>query len=108
MLPTAEAPGGPAATAALAAPMALAGMLALQEAEGSAVGDRAARRHGQALLSRLTRLQRALLAGPADPGLLDELARLVEAQPPAADPALAGVLRAIAVRVRVELARLGR
>ncbi len=96
-------------TSAASPPAALDAMLALQEAEAEAARDRNARRHGKALLDALAELQRALLAesddqeGPA----LHRLAALLEAPPDAANPALAGVLRALALRARVELARRG-
>jgi hypothetical protein len=90
----------------------LAALLALQESEAASARDRAARRHGQALLEDLAALQRGLLAGLLGPGGVDpalpgRLAALAEQVPEAADPALAAIISAIAVRARVELARLG-
>jgi Class II flagellar assembly regulator len=91
---------------------ALDAMLALQEAEAEATRDRNARRHGRALLDALAELQCALLAesgaGDGQDGpVLQRLAGLLEASPGAADPALAGVLRALSLRAQVELARRG-
>jgi hypothetical protein len=98
----------PAATGGLTAVtgVALPGMLALQEAEAEASRDREARRHGQAVLEELAGLQRALLAGPADPALLNRLTALTKAPPEAADPLLRAALQAVALRAKVELARL--
>lgn len=83
------------------------GLLALQE--GAPVGEREARarRRGEAALEGLRDLQLALLAGGADPARLRALAADLPTPEEAADPALAGVLAAIRLRVRVELARHG-
>jgi hypothetical protein len=98
----------PAVETLNAAPAAaLGGMLALQEAGAETVRDRAARRHGLALLAALNALQRALLGGADGADSLARLAELAEAVPAATDPRLAGVLQAIALRARVELARRG-
>lgn len=97
------------ATAPIAASAAapLEGMLALQEAEGDAVRDRAARKHGQALLAALARLQSALLGGGDDPAALHEVAALAAHMPPAPTPALAAALAGVSLRAQVELARRG-
>lgn len=87
-----------------AAPAALAGLLALQEAATPSTRDRAARRHGQALLAALAGLQRALLDSEEGPALA-ALGHLLAAAPPAEDPELASLLGAIALRCRIELAR---
>lgn len=85
----------------------LDGMLALQEAGAEAVRDRQARRHGQALLGTLARLQHDLLQEGGDDSALHQVAALLEAMPPAANPALASALAGVALRARVELARRG-
>lgn len=97
--------GAPAA--APAEGVSLSGLLAAQEAERETVRDRAARRHGQAMLDMLRALQRACLIDGGDSGAdaLARLADLVGAMPQADDPALASVLQAISVRAAVELAR---
>ena len=64
----------------------LGGMLALQEEDSPVVRDRRARRHAQAILDELARLQRSLLGGEAEPGALARLAALAELVPDAADP----------------------
>ncbi len=92
--------------AAAAAPAALLGLLAVQEAEGAAVRDRDARKRGKLMLDELTRLQRALLAGRLDPENLRALAALAGDSTVAADPAIAAAVRAVTVRARVELAQL--
>ena len=102
--PTVRTPAG------VAAPVALAGLLAVQEAEGNAARDREARRRGAMMLDELTRLQRALLGGQIDPDNLRALAALAAgpdgAGDGAADPMLAAAVRAVSVRARVELARV--
>ena len=90
--------------------VSLGGLLAMQEAAPGSVRDRAARRHGQKMLDALRDLQRAALGaalasadGADDPA--QRLADLAATPCPADDPRLAEVLRAIAVRTAVELAR---
>ncbi len=98
----------PTATTAPAAPIGVDTLLTLQEMRGDGVRDRAARRHGEAMLRLLAALQRARLSGPtAMAGVLSELGELLEGGPDAADPALRQLLGAIELRVRVELARAG-
>ena len=79
-------------------------MLALQEQAGAEAGDREARRHGHRLLAALSELQRAMLCG-GGADTLRELSRLSEDEGQAADPVLAGVIRSIRLRARLELAR---
>ncbi len=97
---TARAPAG------AAAPASLLGLLAVQEAEGAAARDCDARKRGKRMLDELARLQRALLTGRLDPDGLRTLAALASDPAGAADPVIAAVVRAVAVRARVELARL--
>jgi len=81
-------------------------MLALQEAGAEPARDRAARRHGQAMLQLLAALQRAMLQGEGgDEAELARLASLSAEVPVASDPALRQVVAAIALRASVELAR---
>ena len=98
--------GQAAATPGVGPTMAvgLAGMLALQEVQGQAVGDREARRHGHDMLAELVALQRSLL-GPDAAANLARLARLAEAVPTATDPTLREAISAIALRARIEIAR---
>lgn len=84
----------------------LGGLLTLQEAGTDAARDGEARRHGAELLDELADLQKALL-GAQDAEDLGRLARLVAGVPQAADPRLAGVIRAVALRARLELTRRG-
>ena len=82
----------------------LAGMLALQEMPARDAADRDARRRGKDLLSALAEIQRAMLGvGVGDPARLEQLAVGV---PRADDPALRDMVAAIALRARIEAARL--
>ncbi len=85
----------------------LSGLLALQEAGDTAATaaaqDRAARRHGEAVMDDLKAVQLALLSGRAAD--LSGLAARAGAGPQAADPRLAAVIGAIRLRASVELAR---
>jgi len=94
----------------------LAALLAMQETtlggvdEAARRRDQAARQRGHDLLGALGRLQRALLGaeGVDAPGLGASRAAmqdLLDGLPDAADPVLAGIVQAIALRARVELAR---
>ncbi len=106
------APGADAARAtgvATSAPVSLDSLLALQQVDEPTERDRAARRHGHALLLALGRLQRLLLedGDPAD--ALEPLRALAEATPAAAaDPGLAAAVDMVVLRARIELARRGR
>lgn len=104
-LPAAPEPGHNAPAETLQA--VGAGLLVLQELGLEPPQDRAARRHGHALLAALTRLQRQLL-GAADLPALEELTHLIASVPDPSDPALAAALHAVVLRARVELARRGR
>lgn len=106
----ASRPSGPQASAPSIA-TAPASLLLLQEVDPSGdrrrARDQKARRHGARMLDLLARLQAGLLTagdGP-DSELLQSLETLSRQAPEADDPALQGVLDAIAVRAAVERAR---
>jgi hypothetical protein len=80
-------------------------LLGLQEWGGVEERDRKALRHGQDMLAVLADMQRLLLAGADTTEVLNRLAALAGAMPPVADPRLMAVVRAITVRVWVEIAR---
>ncbi len=105
---TGEAKAAEAAPVPAAEPAALAGMLALQEAETETARNRKGQRHGAALLNAMRQLQQELLGAPeqAEPGI-SSLARLAASTPPVSDPVLAQILSAIRLRARVELLRRG-
>jgi hypothetical protein len=108
-LPPAE-PGPDAACAAgvaIAAPVGLDALLALQQVDEPTERDRAARRHGQALLGALGRLQRLLLEDGDQAAALGQIRALADATPAAADPGLAAAVDLVVLRARIELARRG-
>jgi hypothetical protein len=80
-------------------------LLALQEGNTAEERDARARRRGFAILQELGRLQLAMLDGRMDPAGLERLAGLSVGEQPA-DPVLAEAMAGIALRARVELARL--
>jgi len=95
----------PVASAAIPT-VSLEGVLALQGRLTKDEMDRQARRHGQALLTALSVLQRSLLAGGNAGDARARLEALVGDVPAADDPRLAAILGTIRLRTRVELARL--
>jgi hypothetical protein len=100
--PEVEAPGETAPAAPIALPMSY------DTASDAVRADKDARRHGRALLQALAAMQLALLASdPADGGAeaRAQLERLAASAPQADDPVLRLILREIAVRAAVELAR---
>lgn len=105
MLSTSTEAARDVAPAAAATPIAAA-LLGLQEEAGAEARNIAARRRAEAMLRELAALQRGVLGGVADRAGLDRLARLGEGAE-AADPALRELVRAIALRAAVELARRG-
>jgi plasmid stability protein len=82
-------------------------MLILQEVDDAAARDRAARRHGRAMLTELRAVQRAMLADTPDPAPLHRLAALAADVPLAADRRLREAVGDVSVRAWVELARFG-
>ncbi len=81
-------------------------MLALQAVDEGEERDRRARKRGLALLAALTDLQRTIVVADDPAQTLRSLRALTEArEEEAADPELAGILRAVTLRARVELAR---
>lgn len=104
-LGTAPDASAPAGAQGVAGPSAV-GLLALQETAPAAERDARARRRGEAILRELAALQLDLLSGRIDPARLQALAGLAEGEA-AADPVLAESVAAIALRARIELARLG-
>ncbi len=97
------APEAAAARAATSVAAPAPGLLALRE-DDRRRRDARARQRASALLDELALLQLALLNGSADSAALERLAALAEGGD-AADPALAAILAAVALRARIELVR---
>ena len=71
--------------------------------------ERRARRHGEDLLSRLDEIRHGLLMGEIPLSRLEQLSEMVKRQRERdLDPNLSDILTDIELRVRVELAKLGR
>ncbi len=86
-------------------------LLAIQEVDPVGEDDRRSRAHrrGERLLDQLDEIRLGLLSGGVAAGRLDEIAALVaEKRGSGDDPALDQVLDEIELRVKVELAKLGR
>jgi hypothetical protein len=99
------APPNQQARLATVAGIGLESMLALQAVDEPAERNRAARKHGAAMIAALTRLQRTTLA-EEDPSLaLGILQELACNGPAADDPELGAILQAVVLRSRVEIAR---
>lgn len=104
-------PDEPAKAGAVATTPAMASVV-LGQGLGAAAereeGDARARRHATAMLDALGELQLALLEDTGDPARLLRLKDLAEAAVArTADPALASIVAAVALRLRIELARRG-
>ena len=101
--------GAASATTAASATAAVGGLslLTVQE-DGDRPGrDAAARRRASSILDELQGLQAELLGGRPDPSRLARLAALQSGEE-GADPRLRETVRAVALRARIELARLHR
>jgi hypothetical protein len=106
VLPVAEREA-PAVGSAMG-PAALDGLLALQADQTGQIEEREARRHGQALLGGLRRIQLALLTPSGmESEALERLAALCDEAPFTEQAGLRDVLQSISLRVRIELARRG-
>jgi hypothetical protein len=102
----------PAQRAANAVPVAVAGgleaLLALQAVDEPVLARRKALRRGRALLDSLEAMQTDILGGRVGEGRLNQLAALVGQAREGTQPGLDSLLDDIDLRVRVELAKLGR
>lgn len=83
-------------------------LLALQEVDERAERRSRAAKHGHSLLDTLESVRTDLLAGQVSEDRLELLARQVSRQQQSGDPKIDSVLQEIELRVKVELAKLGR
>ena len=102
--------GGDAAAerAGAATAVSLGGLLAMQEESRADDRNQRARAGGAAILAELAAMQRACLEDGDASAVAQRLDGLVASLPDAADPGLAGVVRLIALRARIEMLRAGR
>lgn len=101
----------PSASGSLTAGGSIQGMdalLALQELTDEPDRRSKAARRGHSLLDRLEELKADLLAGVVSADKLESLALQVEGTVESGDPKVDGVIKEIELRVKVELAKLGR
>lgn len=83
-------------------------LLALQEVDEQSERRKKAARHGHTLLDSLEAVRADLLAGVVSEDRLERLAHTVSLRQESGDPAIDSVLEEIELRVKVELAKLGR
>lgn len=83
-------------------------LLALQEVDERSERRKKAARHGHSLLDSLESVRADLLAGQVSEDRLEHLAHTVSLRPKSDDPKIDSVLEEIELRVKVELAKLGR
>lgn len=107
-LPGSDAPLQTGSLAPVGATASLDAVLALQGVEDATQAPRRAVRRGRSLLDTLDELRADLLAGRVDSEKLDRLAGLLSEGREAGHKELDALLDDIELRVRVELAKLGR
>lgn len=83
-------------------------ILALQSVDDPLLAKRRAIKHGNALLDTLEEAKADLLIGRMSEGRLNRMMALVSRARQAAEPGLEALIADIELRVRVELAKLGR
>ena len=101
VVPSAQTAGG-------AAIQGMDALLALQEVDALAERRSRATRRGHSLLDSLEAIRADLLAGQVSEDRLEQLARQVSNSQESGDPQIDSVLEEIELRVKVELAKLGR
>lgn len=103
-----EGPARAAAATPVAPAAGLDAILALQAVDSATEGRRKAVRRGRTLLDLLEEIKADLLVGGVSPGRLDALAGQLAGLRERTHSGLDAVLDDIELRVRVELAKLGR
>ncbi|TYC48608.1 flagellar assembly regulator FliX [Rhodobacterales bacterium] len=83
-------------------------LLALQEVDEREARRNKASKHGHSLLDTLEMVKTDLLAGQVSEDRLELLSRQIAKRPESGDPKIDSVLDEIELRVKVELAKLGR
>ncbi|MEJ8475412.1 flagellar assembly protein FliX [Roseibium algae] len=83
-------------------------LLSLQEVDEEPERRRKATRHGHTLLDGLEAIQADLLGGAVSADRLEALAHQVSTQVESGDPEVDSILREVELRVKVELAKVGR
>lgn len=104
----AEEPSQSVATAGASGIQGIDSLLALQEVDDGGERRRKAAKHGHTLLDTLEAVRADLLAGVVPEDRLERLAHTVSLRQTSGDPSVDSVLEEIELRVKVELAKLGR
>lgn len=105
---TPDAQPRPAQTSSVAASTGIDALLALQSVDDATTGRRKAVRRANLLLDALEEIQADLLAGRVSEGRLNRAIALLTQAKSATEPGLDALVADIELRVRVELAKLGR
>jgi len=103
-----DGPSRVAGAAPVASTTGIEAILALQAVGGPLEGKKKALRRGRALLDALDEIKADLLVGQVSAERLDALTTMLSQLRERSEPALDAVLDDIDLRVRVELAKLGR
>lgn len=98
----------PAQTSSMAASAGIDALLALQSVDDATTGRRKAVRRANLLLDALEEIRADLLAGRVSEGRLNRAVALLTQAKAAIEPGLDALVADIELRVRVELAKLGR
>ena len=104
----ADGPARVATAAPVAGTTGIDAILALQAVDGPLEGKKKALRRGRTLLDVLDEIKADLLVGQVSAERLDALSAMLSQVRERSEPALDAVLDDIDLRVRVELAKLGR
>ncbi|MGV8854079.1 MAG: flagellar assembly protein FliX [Devosia sp.] len=104
----ADGPSRAAGAAPVASATGIDAILALQAVGGPLEGKKKAVRRGKKLLDALDDIKADLLIGPVSEERLDALIDMLAEMRERSEPGLEAVLDDIDLRVRVELAKLGR
>jgi len=104
----ADGPSRMVGSAPVAGTTGIEAILALQAVDGPLEGKKKALRRGRTLLDALDDIKADLLVGQVSAERLDGLSAMLSQVRERGDPALDAVLDDIDLRVRVELAKLGR
>lgn len=97
-----------AQTSSVAAPTGIDALLALQAVDDATIGRRKTVRRANLLLDALEEIRSDLLAGHISEGRLNSAIALLTQAKVATNPELDALVADIELRVRVELAKLGR
>lgn len=103
-----SAPARPSSASPVMPLAALDAILALQGVGDALTGRRRAVKRGASMLDVLEEVKADLLVGRITPERLDILAEQLQSMRDKVDPGLDGVIDEIELRVRIELAKLGR